>query len=72
MFTPPAEPVSEDPARMKRIHRERAMEHTVSLANTSVGMKRGPGYTAAELVSYADVIAKYLDDAIVPEVDEND
>lgn len=67
MYTPEVADPNPDPARMKRIHRETAMEHVVSLAITTMETRRSsPGFTAPELVAYAHVIAQYLDDGDRP------
>lgn len=42
-------------------HREQAVEHVVSLVSRS-----GEGFTASKLVADAEIIARYLDDAVVP------
>lgn len=67
MYTPEVADPSPDPERQKRIHRERAMEHAVSLATTTMETRRSsPGFSAPELVAYAHVIAQYLDDGDRP------
>lgn len=49
-------------AELQMRHREQAIEYVVSLVNHSPEQV----FTAAELVTYADAIALYLDYAVLP------
>jgi hypothetical protein len=75
MFTP-GDTAALDPdaqkARETARNREKALDHAVSLANTSTqwAHSRGPkGFTAEEIVTYATTLAAFLDGPQKPQAE---